>query len=697
MNSFAHYFNRDLSWLSFNYRVLQEANNSKVPLFERIRFLSIFSSNLDEFFRVRMRSLQAITQLSVNEELSSTVFSSEEELLKEVQHTIIKQQEEFGLLLTQKILPELQQQSIHLYYKEDLSDIDKPFISEYFFSRILSFLQPEQLTPEHKGKIQLTDNVLYFILAFSTPSQPEKINYSLLNIPHSSLPRFFKITHRNADTHILFLDDIIREYLPQIFPNQTIQGCYCIKVNQNADIDIADEFSGEIDKQIAKMLEDRQASFPTRFLYDESMPTSLQQFLADYFVLNPQEMIAGGRYHNLKDLSSLPLAEQAHLNYPPQPPLHHKDIDWNQSIFTSIEQGDRLLHFPYQSYNYVLRFFNEAAIDPTVEQIMITLYRIASDSFIANALISAAKNGKKVTVFVELKARFDEANNLKWAKKMQAAGIHLVYSIPSMKVHAKIALVKRKASAIQTQCYGLLATGNFNESTARFYTDHALLTCHEGIMSELDTLFTYLQSREQPVNQSFSFQHLLVAPFNLQNKFESLIDQEIANHQAGLPARITIKLNNLQERHMIDKLYEASKAGVPVDLIVRGICCLIPQQKNISPTITVRRIVDRYLEHARVFIFHNNGQPQTFLGSADWMNRNIHRRVEVCFPLYNPTLQSEIQQIIQLQLADNQQACSIDQYMKMHPIRNSQLSIQAQQAIYSFLKEAQQPVPADID
>jgi polyphosphate kinase len=676
------YFNRDLSWLSFNARVLWQAADPVVPLYERIRFLAIFSSNLDEFFRVRMPSLMAINQLTdtPSEEADQT-------LLPTVQHTINQCQETFGRLLTDQILPDLLQHGIHLYYKEYLLPEHKAEVTEYFFSRVLCFLQPVWLDSHKINRVHLPDNALYFVVVVSSPDTPGLVQYALLNIPRAYLPRFLVLPPTNNLQHILFLDDIIREKLPVIFTGYLIHGCYSVKMNQNADVSMADEFSGEMDEKIARMLEAREIGLPTRLLYDATAPEALRAFLAEYFCLSHHEMVGGGRYHNLRDLSSLPEVAGNRLNYPPRPPLSHPDLQHDRSIFSTIEEQDQLLHMPYQSYNYILRYFNEAAIDPDVEAIYVTLYRVAPESYIVNALISAVKNGKQVVVFVELKARFDEANNLKWGKKMKAAGINIVYSIPSLKVHAKTALVKRKRGS-QSQYYGLLATGNFNEGTARFYTDHVLLTCHSGMTRELSQLFDYLQSRQLPANYCLgSFEYLLVSQFNLVPRFLALIDREIAHRQAGRTGRIIIKLNNLQEHTMINKLYQASQAGVQVELIVRGICCLIPGVPGLSEHITVRRLVDRYLEHARVFIFHNDGAIETYLGSADWMNRNLHHRIEVCFPVYHPRLQAEIRHIIDLQLADNQHACWIDQHMEMVRVRTPGKSIQAQEAIYAYLKD----------
>ncbi|WP_338869186.1 polyphosphate kinase 1 [Spirosoma sp. SC4-14] len=671
------YVNRDLSWLSFNQRVLQEAANPAVPLYERIRFLAIFSANLDEFFRVRMSALLELDPLRTSEN-----DEAEPGLLPEVQMIVNRCQNEFGRLLQEQLLPALQQNGIHLYYGEPLLPEHKVTISEYFHSRVLTFLQP--LRPETGKPLTFSDNALF--LAVSMAGLPNQQPYGLVNIPHENLPRFLTIPGADGQYHLLFLDDIIRQHLGAVFPGRTVTGCYSVKVNRNADVSIADEFAGEMDENIAWMLDQRQAGHTIRFLYDAAMPDDLLEWLTAGFSIPPTALFAGGRYHNLSSLAGLPNPVGATLHYPPQSPLPITALQGESSIFDCLDQQDYLVHPPYQSYNPVLRFFNEAAIDPDVQAIFVTLYRIASDSFIANALISAARNGKQVTVFVELKARFDEENNLRWSKRLKAAGVRLVYSIPALKVHAKTALVKRQRGW-QNQRYGLLATGNFNESTARFYTDHVLMTSHVGMTQDLDLLFAYLQSRDQPASYRFiRFEHLLVSQFNLMPRFLALIDREIANRRAGLPAQITIKLNNLQEKTMIDKLYEASQAGVSINLLVRAICTLIPGVPGQSETIRVRRIVDRYLEHGRIFVFHNNGQPETYLGSADWMNRNLYRRIEVCFPVYDPVLRHQISVLLEASLADNTQATELLASQQWKPVDSQGQLIRSQQAIYTYLK-----------
>ncbi|OSZ80096.1 polyphosphate kinase 1 [Chitinophagaceae bacterium IBVUCB2] len=678
------FLNRDLSWLSFNQRVLMEAADKTVPLYSRISFLSIFSSNLDEFFRVRMPSIFAFT--SIDAKKTSLREEYPKELVQQVQDTVLKHQQEFGRILSEEIIPELQQNNICLYYGEPIRAEHKETIREYFLSKVLSFLQPVLLHKENQPNVFLENNALYFIVDVEAEEAPGKHQYAVLNIPSSNLPRFKELPKLGQDNYLLFVDDVIRENLQEIFPAFIVHGAWSVKLTRDAEMNLEDEFIGDLADKIEKQLEKREVGHATRLLYDSAMPAGVKDFVQKYFLLRKEEMAEGGRYHNLKDLGSLPNPVKGKLTYSNWSPVFHPEFDTHRSIFQSIAEKEKLLHLPYHSYNYILRFFNEAAIDPHVKEIFVTLYRVAADSHIVNALISAAKNGKKVTVFVELKARFDEANNLKWSKKMKAAGIKIINSIPGLKVHAKVALVKRWENK-KWQDYSFMATGNFNESTGRFYTDHVLFTTQPEFADELEQLFVYLQSRTQPVLYGkISFKHLLVSQFNMIKRFNKLIDREIKNALKGRPARIIIKLNNLQERAMIEKLYEASRAGVQVDLLVRSICSLAPGVPGQSENIKVRRIVDRYLEHARVFVFYNDGAPEYYMGSADWMNRNLHSRIEVVFPIYDKNLQEELQHILDIQLQDNCKAVLLSNRMENERVSSEGTPLEAQQAIYDYVK-----------
>jgi len=668
------FFDRDLSWLSFNERVLQEAAHEHVPLLERVNFLAIFSSNLDEFYRVRMPVLLAMEKLG---KLNDTVI--ENPLLGAQQH-IMRMQNEFGRIFTESIIPSLKENNIHLLFNEPLPFTLTNKVSDYFLSEVMAFLNPVEISK--KSAFFPQNNELYFAIDLLENGKDITV---VLNIPSNELPRFFKVQDQGV-THIVFLDDIIRYNLFRLFKNATINGCYSFKITRDAELELKDEYPGDMADQIETQLSKRDLGIATRFLHQPGIPAQILYLFEDSWGIPAISAVQGGIYHNLKDLFGLPVSSAA-LQYDKWPAVHNP-VGTEEPIFDQIDRKDMLVNTPYQSYSTILRFFNEAALDEAVEEIYVTLYRVARDSRIANALINAASAGKNVTVMVELKARFDEANNIKWAKKMKAAGVNIIYSITALKVHAKVALVKRKVDH-RVKYYGLLATGNFNENTAAFYTDHILMTANGDILREIELLFIFLARREKPSSPDIiKFDHLLVAGFNLQQRFFDMIDREISNAGNGLPASIQIKLNNLEERKLISKLYDASQAGVKISLIVRSICCLIPGVKGMSENITVKRVVDRYLEHGRAFIFHNNGQPEVYMGSADWMNRNIYRRIEVCFPVYDEQVKAEITSIINLQLQDNVQAVMLNEKLENVTVESGISAIRSQHAIYELLEKA---------
>lgn len=669
------FFNRDLSWLKFNERIIMEAERQSVPLLERIKFLSIFSSNLDEFYRVRMPVLLALEKLSHRQDNDIHI---DEEILRNANELITNQQQRFGMVLKQDIIPGLKESNIHLVYGNAFPETIKKSITQYFLSQVLAFLQPVHLGNDEE--FFPANNELYFII---TLKKEDKLKPVILNIPSNELPRFYKVS-QESQSYVIFLDDIVRYHLDRVFPNDEIAGCYSFKITRDAELDLKDEYPGSLSDQLEKQLQKRDLGLATRFLHQPGIPDDVLQLIKKIFKLKKANTIEGGQYHNLKDLMAFPVKVDE-LSNRPWPKLCNTEII-DGPLVDAIYQKDIIVHAPYQSYDSVLRFFNEAAIDETVQEIYITLYRVASDSKIVNALISAAKNGKKVTVLVELKARFDEANNIKWAKKMRAVGVNIIYSVTALKVHAKVALVKRNVDG-RMRYVGLFATGNFNESTAAFYTDHILMTANKEMLREVELLFLFLEKRIKPDAGHFiKFETLLVAQFNLQQEFLLLIDQEIEHAKQGKPASITIKMNNLEEKVLINKLYEASAAGVNIDLLVRGICRLIPGVKAMSENIKVIRIIDRYLEHGRVFVFHNLGHKKVFLGSADWMNRNIYRRIEVCFPIFDEAIKQELLDLIDIQKQDNKQAVMIDSDMNNIPITSNGDALSSQQAIYQYLK-----------
>ncbi|MCD8738979.1 polyphosphate kinase 1 [Mucilaginibacter roseus] len=665
---------RDLSWLSFNGRVLAEATQSAVPLLERIKFLSIFSSNLDEFYRVRMPVLAAFQKITSDGDEANTAN------LQQARDIIMSQQQLFGKTLTGQIIPQLKQNGIHLFYNEAIPDKYHALLKAYFYSDVLGFLQPVCVGVNDINFFP-ENNKLYFLAVTENNGQQETV---IVNIPSDKVPRFYT-ADLDGETAVFFLDDIMRLNLNTLFPCKNVKGCYSFKITRDAELDLKDEYTSDVAEQVEKQLNKRDQGLATRFLFEPGIPLYSLNLTTEQLGLANAVSVEGGRYHNLKDFADFPVKNSA-LIYSRWPAADYPDVPGGTTLLQYLDGRDVLLNVPYQSYHSILRFFNEAATHPDVEEIYITLYRVARESKIVNALISAAKNGKKVTVMIELKARFDEANNIKWARKMKDAGVRIIYSITALKVHAKVALIKRREDD-RIKYTGLLATGNFNESTALFYTDHILMTSNPALTREMELLLLFLTKRQKPSSPDLiPFSELLVSQFNLQRRFLELIDNEIANAERRLPASIIIKMNNLEEKVLISKLYDASRAGVKIQLIVRGICCIVPGVEGMSNNIEVRRIVDRYLEHGRVFIFENGGDKQVYMGSADWMNRNIYRRIEVCFPVYDVGIKAEIMRLIDLQLQDNVQAVYVDREMNNVPVTSSTPEVQSQQAIYNFLK-----------
>jgi polyphosphate kinase len=665
------YFDRDLSWLSFNERIILEASNKEIPIGERINFLSIFSSNLDEFYRVRIPLLMALRQKKEGTGVAA--------VLEQVTDIIEKQLQLFGQILNGQILPFLRENKIRLLYNEPIPSLIQLAAKDYLCTHVFAFLHIVELNDKQSGFFPENDKIY---LAVSLKKDDKEKSF-VINIPSDNISRFFKVVSGSVQ-YLMFIDDIIKENLSTIFPLATIESAFSFKITRDAELDLEDEYKGDLLEKIERLLAKRDMGFATRFLYAPTGSSQLFQSLVENFQLAHATIMQGGSYHNLKDLSSLPVNNEEFF-YASWLPIA-KFINPAQSLFEEILQKDIMIHLPYHDFNLVLRFFNEAAIDPDVEEIYLTAYRMANNSKIAASLISASKNGKKVTVFVEIKARFDEANNIRWSKKMKEAGIKIIYSIPYLKVHAKVALIK-KTKRDGARLLGLLSTGNFNENTGRMYTDHILFTSHQEILNELKLLFVFLEKQKKTGDIQIRFDHLLVAQFNLQERFLALINREILHAQKGLPAEIIIKINNLEEEKLINKLYEASQAGVKIRLLVRSICRLVPGVPGMSEHITVKRIVDRYLEHGRIFWFCNNDRDKIYSGSADWMNRNIYHRIEVCFPIYSDTLKNELKTLLRMQLEDNVQSVEIDSGLNnIFSTHSSGNRVRSQEAIYRYIR-----------
>ncbi len=669
------YFNRDLSWISFNERVLSEAGNDTLPLYERIKFLAIYSSNLDEFFRVRVALMKRLMLLDKGKLNKKAELSNPKEILSQVHKEVAHQLNRFGTILRKSILPSLRRNKIHLYYNEPYKKSHLAAVEALFFSNILTFIQPIILPKKSRKNLFLENKQLYLVATLEKKS----IEYiGLINIPSNQVTRFQQLPKIKGVSYFTFIDDIIRYYTHVIFSGFVVKEVHSVKLNRDAELFLEDEYSEDVVNKIRKSLEKRNVGMPSRFLFDPSISPSTLKFLQKKIDLLSEDCVVGGRYHNLSDLFSLPNPVGKKLEYQPMPALNCSAFKKQESIFAAINKRDILLSFPYQRYDYVLRFFNEAAIDPDVVSIMATLYRVASDSHITNALISAARNGKKVTVLVEAKARFDEENNLKWAARMQEAGVQVVFSEEAIKVHSKVALVARRIGKKKIEKYAFLGTGNFNERTADVYTDYALLTADPRLTNELDDVLQFTLKQKEKID----LEHLLVAQINMPEEFLKLVDQEIENCINHKEAGIILKLNNLQDKVMIKKLYEAAENGVKIQLIIRGICCLVPR-KN----IVVSRIVDRYLEHARVYLFQNAGIEKLFIGSADWMERNLYRRIEVVFPIFDEQAREIIMHNIKLQLTDNTKAVILNRDLKNVAVKRKTKAIRAQNDYYRFLNE----------
>ncbi|MEM1406563.1 MAG: polyphosphate kinase 1, partial [Bacteroidota bacterium] len=640
-------------------------------------FLAIYSSNLDEFFRVRVAGLRSIAEID-KKKINKKFDKPPKEILEELISEVHNQQEEFGKIKRNLIIPQLKKEGIYVYRNEPLRKEHKAPAEQYFKEHILATLDPINLTEDGSEVPHLENKSLYLVLEMQNQN---KAQIGLVKIT-AELPRFFELPKIENMHYYVTIDDIIRENVGLVFSDIGINKAYSIKLNRDADLQIEDEYSGNLVAKIEKQIKKRDMGVPARFLYDASMPKALLKFLMKRFDIGEKDLVEGGRYHNMNDLFQLPNPVSPRLENAPLPALHVHELDEAMALFNVIDNKDILLHFPYQSYDYVLRFFEESSEDESVTDIKATFYRIAADSAICKSLIKAAENGKSVTVFVEVKARFDEANNLQWAERMENAGVKIIYSIPGLKVHAKVALITRKSDNNRVKKYAYFGTGNFNEKTAKIYADEALLTCQDYLTDELDSLFSYLNDQ----NLSIEFKELLVAQFNIRKQFRALIDREIEHAKKGHKGHIIIKLNNLEDEKMINKLYEASEAGVRVELIVRAICRLRPGVEGMSENITVHRIVDRYLEHSRVFYFYNNGAEDLYLGSADWMKRNLYHRIEVVFPLYDPALKGEVFKLLEIQLSDNVKGCLLDEHLQNQPLESSLTPVQAQLDFYEWLK-----------
>lgn len=647
--------NRELSWLAFNERVLQEAMDPKVPIIERMHFLGIYSNNLDEFFRVRVANIRRM--ILVHKKQVDGYKGTPNELYNEIRKTVMKQQVKFELAY-QNAVKELEDKNIYHIDETSLSTSQKKELNIYFNSSLKHAVIPIMLDKKTPFP-RLKDSGIYLAVRMVSHKH-KKTKFALILIP-SEFPRFYRIKEDNKE-YVILLDDIIRLNLKNIFSifNYDTVEAYTFKFTRDAELDLDDDISVSFLEKIEKSLKQRKKGKPVRFVYDEKMPKDLMDHLLKALNLKfGINTIPGGKYHNFKDFISFPTFERADFINKPQPPLIHPAFENQKSLIKTILEQDVLLHFPYQRFDYVVDLLREAAIDPKVSSIKINIYRVARNSQIMNALLAALYNGKRVTVILELQARFDEENNLYWANMLKENGANVIYGVQDLKVHSKLLQITRLNNR-QEQLITYVGTGNFNERSALVYSDLGLFTSNILISREVKKVFRLLENN----HERGIFTQLMVSPFNTRKKIVSLIDQEIVNAKKKLPAMIRIKMNNLTDSKMIEKLYEASQAGVQIEMIIRGICCLIPGLKGKSDNIKVISIVDRYLEHCRFMIFHNNGKKIYYISSADWMERNLDKRIEVGCPILKKEIQKEIDVIFEYQWKGNVKARMIRKDLK---------------------------------
>jgi polyphosphate kinase len=673
--------NRELSWLAFNERVLQEAEDKTVPLIERLKFLGIYSNNRDEFFRVRVATLKR----AVKHHKKAEVLMGENplRLLDKIQKAVIDQQVKFERTY-QTIIKELEDQNISIINEKLLNSSQGVFVKEYFREKIKSSLFPIMLDNSTSFPY-LKDRSVYLIIKLGKNDKKKKNKYALIEVPTDELSRFIVLPKEKEKNFVILLDDVIRYCLDDIFQNfdHDYTEAYNIKLTRDAEMDIDNDLSKSFVEKISKGLKERKRGLPVRLVYDNQIAPDMLDFIMKKIKLGKEDnLIPGGRYHNFKDFISFPHVGGTELYYKKLKPLKHPDLKDQPNLFKIINKKDVLITYPYQSFEHIIDFLREASIDPKVQSIKITLYRVAKNSNIVKALINALKNGKDVTAVIELQARFDEEANIYWSGKLQEEGAKIIYGVPGLKVHSKLFLITRKESGKINQ-YAHIGTGNFNGETAKIYTDHTLLTSDKTITEEVEKVFDFYSDNFK----GGTYKHLLVSPFFMRKRLLQLINKEIENARAGKPAYIILKLNNLVDTDMIKKLYEASSEGVKIKLIIRGICSLVAGVKGLSDNIEAISIVDKYLEHSRVFIFCNKGEEKYFLSSADLMSRNLDHRSEVAVPVYDKKIQQELRTIIDLLWADNTKARILrSEQNNEYRSRNGSVKVRAQEEIYNLFK-----------
>lgn len=673
--------NREISWLYFNGRVLQEAIDPATPLIERIKFLGIFSNNRDEFFRVRVASLNRMLHVG------KKVYAGDEDpriILNEIKEIVIGQERLFTKTY-HRIVKELANHNLFIINEKELDEEQVEFVTQYYQQELRQYLFPIILENfQHLTSIK--DGSIYLAIELKKAGEVEAENYALIKVPQKSQSRFVILPSKGSKHYIILLDDVIRYCLRFIFTKFGYDqfNAYTIKITRDAELDIDDDISKSFLEKMSESLKQRKHGTPVRFVYDEEIPKKfLKKITKKLKISHDDNMRSGGRYHNFKDFMSFPRVGPDELFYPEFPRLNHRDIPPFQSVLKILKERDIMLHFPYQSFHYIIDFLRESSIDPQVTEIKMTFYRAAKYSNVVNALVNAARNGKKITVFLEIQARFDEEANITLAGKLHDEGVRIIPTIPGYKVHCKLISVKRTEEE-RDVFYANISTGNFNESTANVYADDSLLTANQEIAAEVDKVFGLFETRYNPP----IFKKLIVSPFYSRSFFMKMLDIEMKNVSEGKDAWAIIKINNLVDKRMVKKLYLASQAGVRIRMIVRGICVLIPGIDGLSENIEVISIIDRFLEHSRVFVFCNDNDNLYFTGSTDWMPRNLDHRIEVTTPIYDHMIQKELWDMLNIQLKDNAKArISGQDFINRYRGGGPAKKIRSQFEIYNYFKK----------
>jgi polyphosphate kinase len=677
-----NYINREISWLQFNARVLQEATDISVPLIERLRFLGIFSNNLDEFFKVRYATVKRIDQAGKGGK-SALGGIKAKELLEIITQIVIKQQSEsLGILNDIKI--SLEQENIFIIDETQIDETQRVFVKNHFLQKISPALVTIILS-DFVNLPNLKDNAAY--LAVRMLMQDGRVEYALIEIT-KTMDRFVVLPKKNGRHYIIMLDDLLRYCLQDIFNIFEYKSitAHMIKITRDAELDFESDFSKSFIEKISDSVKHRQIGEPVRFVYDKTIDRDTLQYLMDKMgIESTDSIIPGGRYHNRRDYMDFPSLGREDLLYNKIVELPVKGLSLEGSIFTAISQKDYLINTPYHTFSYIVKFLREAALDPKVKTIKITIYRLAQISHVASSLINAAKNGKKVMVSIEIQARFDEQANIDYAQQMENEGISLFFGVQGLKVHSKMCVIEREEGQKVIR-YGIISTGNFNESTAKVYTDFTLFTANQSILKDINKVFSFFE-----VNYKiYRYKHIITSPHYTQLAIFKHIDAEITNVKQGKSGYIWLKMNSISSHKMIDKLYEASRAGVKIKMIVRGICCLIPGVKGMSENIEVISIVDKFLEHTRLYIFGNNNEPKIYISSADWMTRNIDNRVEVSCPIYDDDIKQELMDTFNIAWNDNVKARILNDSQNNEYKINNQPKVRSQYAIYDYyLKKLQ--------